>query len=278
MSGRSAVEVNVRESLPRAISLMYHDVVDPGRPDSSGFPGKGPAQYKLDWPLFERHLEVIAAAGKSPRGVMELAASDPPRDDWPLLLTFDDGGASAERIGSVLRDAECVGHFFITTERIGTPGFLDEGGVAGLAQMGHVIGTHSCSHHVPFSELSEEQLLEEWSRSIDVLTTIVGQPIVVGSVPGGYLSRRVARTAARSGLKALFTSEPVARSRELDGCLQLGRYAILAGTTPETVARLVRGSIAPRVRQLISWKVRGAAKAVLGDGYRTLRSRVLERA
>jgi peptidoglycan/xylan/chitin deacetylase (PgdA/CDA1 family) len=278
MAGRSAAEANLRESLQRAISLMYHDVIEPGRPDSSGFPGKGPARYKLDWPLFERHLEVVAQAGKSPRGVMELAASDSPRDDWPLLLTFDDGGASAERIGSVLRDAEWVGHFFITTERIGTPGFLDESGVARLAQMGHVVGTHSCSHHVPFSELSAEQLFEEWSHSIDVLRTIVGQPILVGSVPGGYLSRRVAGTAARSGLKALFTSEPVARSRELDGCLLLGRYAVLTETTPEAVRRLIQAEVAPRVRQLVSWKARGAAKAVLGDGYRALRSRVLERA
>jgi peptidoglycan/xylan/chitin deacetylase (PgdA/CDA1 family) len=257
---------------------MYHDVVDPGRPDSSGFPGKGPARYKLDWPLFERHLEFIAAAGKSPRGVTELAASDPPRDDWPLLLTFDDGGASAERVGSVLSANGWVGHFFVTVDRLGTQGFLDAAGVERVARMGHVIGTHSCSHHVPFSALSEEQLLDEWRRSVHALTEIVGETIVVGSVPGGYLSRRVFETAARSGLRALFTSEPVARSRELDGCLLLGRYAVLAETTPEAVRRLVNAELAPRARQLISWKARGAAKAVLGDGYRTLRSRVLERA
>jgi peptidoglycan/xylan/chitin deacetylase (PgdA/CDA1 family) len=255
---------------------MYHDVVEPQHADSSGFPGKGPARYKLDWPLFERHLEVIDAAGKSPRSVIALMASNRRDERWPLLLTFDDGGASAERIGTVLGDAGWVGHFFITADRIGTPGFLDEGGVERLARMGHVVGTHSCSHHVPFSQLSEEQLLEEWSRSIDVLREIVGQPIDVGSVPGGYLSRRVATTAARSGLKVLFTSEPIAHNRELDGCLLLGRYAVLAETSPEAVRRLVQGEIPPRVRQLISWKVRGAAKAVLGDRYRALRSRVLE--
>jgi peptidoglycan/xylan/chitin deacetylase (PgdA/CDA1 family) len=255
---------------------MYHDVVEPQQADSSGFPGKGPARYKLDWPLFERHLEVIDAAGKSPGSVTALMALNRQHEPWPLLLTFDDGGASAERIGSVLNDAGWVGHFFITADRIGTPGFLDEAGVERLAQAGHVVGTHSCSHHVPFSQLSEEQLLEEWSRSIDVLGAIAGQPIDVGSVPGGYLSRRVARTAAHSGMKALFTSEPVARSRELDDCLLLGRYAVLTETTPEAVRRLVQGELAPRVRQLISWRARGAAKAVLGDGYRALRSRVLE--
>jgi peptidoglycan/xylan/chitin deacetylase (PgdA/CDA1 family) len=257
---------------------MYHDVVEPQQVDSSGFPGKGPARYKLDWPLFERHLEVIAATGTKPLAVRELVASNGERGGWPLLLTFDDGGVSAERIGGALADAGWVGHFFVTVDRIGTAGFLDADGIDRLARMGHVVGTHSCSHHVPFSALSEEQLLEEWRRSIAVLAEIVGEPVVAGSVPGGYLSAGVARTAARSGLEALFTSEPVAASREVEGCLLLGRYAILAGTTPETVARLVRGAIGPRVRQLVSWKVRGAAKAVLGDGYRGLRSRVLERA
>jgi peptidoglycan/xylan/chitin deacetylase (PgdA/CDA1 family) len=277
MSGRSAAEVNVRESRPRAISLMYHDVVERDHPDSSGFPGKGPARYKLDWPLFERHLEVIAAAGKMPRSVAALTASRP-RGAWPLLLTFDDGGSSAERIGRLLSDAGWVGHFFVTVDRLGTPGFVDADAVERLARMGHVIGTHSCSHHVPFSELSEDQLVDEWRRSTDVLGEIVGRKIVVGSVPGGYLSRRVARTAAACGVNVLFTSQPVAATRELDGCRLLGRYAVLAGAPPDAVARLVRGELSPRVRQLVSWKARGLAKAVLGDGYRTLRSRFLERA
>lgn len=255
---------------------MYHDVVEPGSPDSSGFPGGGPARYKLEWPLFERHLEVIAAARKSPRSVTELAASGRSREDWPLLLTFDDGGASAERIGSVLSEAGWVGHFFVTVDRLGTPGFLDASGVERLARTGHVIGTHSCTHHVPFSELSEDQLLDEWRRSIEVLGEIVGTNVAVGSVPGGYLSPRVAETAARSGLEALFTSEPIAASQEQNGCLLLGRYTVLAGTTPEAVGSLVRGEVAPRVRQLVSWKLRGAAKGVLGERYRTLRSRVLE--
>jgi peptidoglycan/xylan/chitin deacetylase (PgdA/CDA1 family) len=257
---------------------MYHDVVERGSPDSSGFPGGGPARYKLDWPLFRRHLDAIAAAGRKPGSVMEIAGSGRAPRPWPLLLTFDDGGASAEHIGAALEDAGWIGHFFITVDRIGETGFLHESGVRRLARMGHVIGTHSCSHYVPFDRLPEDRLLEEWRRSIAVLSEIVGIPIVVGSVPGGYFSPRVGRTAAVSGIKALFTSEPVARTRQLDGCLQLGRYAVLAETSPSTVAQLAREEIGPRLRQLASWKARGVAKAVLGDSYRSLRSRLLENA
>jgi peptidoglycan/xylan/chitin deacetylase (PgdA/CDA1 family) len=257
---------------------MYHDVVEPGDPDASGFPGGGPARYKLDWPLFRRHLRAIAEAGGSPGDLARIeGASRRPRP-WPTFLTFDDGGISAEPVGAALTEAGWIGHFFITVDRIGTPGFLDRAGIERLARMGHVIGTHSCSHHVPFSELSEERLLEEWRRSIAVLSEIVGRPVVVGSVPGGYFSSRVGRSAAAAGLEALFTSEPVASCRRLDGCLVLGRYAMLAGTPPETVTRIVRGARAPRLRQLASWKTRAMAKAVLGNRYRALRARLLERA
>jgi peptidoglycan/xylan/chitin deacetylase (PgdA/CDA1 family) len=143
--------------------------------------------------------------------------------------------------------------------------------------MGHEIGTHSSSHYSPFNRLDDERLLEEWRRSAAVLAEIVRHPVRVGSVPGGYSSRRVERAAAESGLKALFTSEPLASSRAVAGCLVLGRYAILSDTTAGAVQRLARGEMQPRLRQLTSWKARSVAKAVLGDRYRTLRTRLLEK-
>jgi peptidoglycan/xylan/chitin deacetylase (PgdA/CDA1 family) len=262
--------------VPRVVSLMYHDVVDAGSADSTGFTGKGPARYKLDWDLFHAHLDAIAGAGARPASVLDMDAARRPRRQWPLILTFDDGGASAEQIGDALSAVGWIGHFFVTVDFLGRPGFLDEAGVRRLAQMGHVIGTHSCSHHVPFNGLPEERLLEEWRHSVSVLSEIVGGAVVVGSVPGGYSSRRVERTAARSGLQALFTSQPVASCRRVEGCLVLGRYAIVSGTSSKTVDRLVRGEAAPRLRQIFSWKAKGLAKLVLGDRYRALRTRLLE--
>jgi Polysaccharide deacetylase len=269
------LSLNPRRDVPHAVSLMYHDVVEAGSADSSGFTGKGPARYKLDWELFRSHLDAMAAAGGRPEDVLGIRAAGRSRR-WPLLLTFDDGGASAEQIGEVLSAKGFTGHFFVSTDFLGQPGFLDEAGVRELAEMGHVIGTHSCSHHVPFSGLSEDRLLDEWRRSLAALTEIVGNAVVVGSVPGGYSSRRVELAAAHSGLQALFTSQPVASVRRVDGCLVLGRYAILSGTGSEAVERLVRGDAVPRLRQLVSWKARGLAKLVLGDRYRALRTRLLE--
>ena len=40
-------------------SLMYHDVVEPGQADASGFPGGAAAHYKLDVAEFDTHLEAL---------------------------------------------------------------------------------------------------------------------------------------------------------------------------------------------------------------------------
>ena len=69
--------------------LLYHDVVEPESQDSAGFPGQLAARYKLAPPLFEAHLDAIAATGV--RIELVLPDSSPP----DAALTFDDAGASA---------------------------------------------------------------------------------------------------------------------------------------------------------------------------------------
>ena len=49
--------------MPRV--LTYHDVVEADF-DTSGFPGGGPAHYKLPRDEFTRHLGAIAATSVSP--------------------------------------------------------------------------------------------------------------------------------------------------------------------------------------------------------------------
>jgi peptidoglycan/xylan/chitin deacetylase (PgdA/CDA1 family) len=256
---------------------MYHDVVPHGAPDTSGFAGGGPARYKLSWDLFRAHLDAIGVATVRVENVLDVAGSVEQTPPWPVLLTFDDGGASAEQIGEALAAAGWLGHFFITVDRLGSRGFLDASGVRRLAEMGHEVGTHSCSHYTPFNRLDDKRLLEEWRRSKAALSEIIGRAVHVGSVPGGYSSRRVERAAAESELKALFTSEPLTSSHWVGPCLVLGRYAVLGDTTARTVGRLARGDTGPRLRQAASWKARGVAKAVLGGRYRALRTRLLEK-
>ena len=107
----------------RALSLMYHDIVDPGDWEASGFPGKSAASYKLECAEFVRHLDAIRAV--NPQASLA-------RPGWqasrPLFLTFDDGGASSLRAAELLEARGWRGHFFITTDWIGRTAFRNPSG------------------------------------------------------------------------------------------------------------------------------------------------------
>jgi peptidoglycan/xylan/chitin deacetylase (PgdA/CDA1 family) len=258
----------------KAIGLMYHDVVPPGEEDASGFPGAGPARYKLQPDRFALHLEAIAAAGRAATTTSEeLAASAQP----PLFLTFDDGGSSALAIADLLAEHGWKGHFFITTDRIDTPGFLSTQDLPRLRDGGHVIGSHSCSHPERMSRCSREELDREWTLSVARLAEILGAGVTCASVPGGYYATAVAQAAAASGITTLFTSEPTTRIRTVDGCRVVGRFAVLRGTPTGTVAALAAGRLPPRARQFASWNTKKVAKTVGGDTYVRFRRAVLAR-
>ena len=206
---------------------MYHDVVEPGR----GSADRSRSRYELERPLFERHLAAIAAAGRSPSNVADIRpGKERPAASavTPLYLTFDDGDASAIPVGKLLADAGWVGHFFIPSDFIGRPGYLDAAGVAALDEMGHVIGSHSCSHGsydaavggTPPRGMDSERRGPQRDHREQSLLRIRA---------GGYWSTAVARAAAWSGIEVLFTSEPIVSIHECDGSLLLGRYSVLAG-------------------------------------------------
>jgi len=242
---------------------MYHDIVERGDFSASGFPGAVPAVYKVDRKEFARHLEAIR---------------DERRPDGELLLTFDDGGLSAYAlIAGMLEQHGWRGYFFVTTDWIGRPGFLSAGQIRELDRRRHVIGSHSCSHPERMSRVPWKRLLEEWKASTDRLSEIVEHPVKVASVPGGYYSRRVAEAAAAAGIETLFTSEPTAHVRTVNGCRVLGRYTVQRGMGPEWPAGFAAGKLGPRLRQAMLWKAKALAKAVGGPLYPLLRAAILRK-
>ena len=120
--------------------------------------------------------------------------------------------------------------------------------------------------------------MEEWKRSTERLAEIVGHPVRVASVPGGYYSRKVAEAAAQVGIEMLFTSEPTARSQVVDGCRVLGRYVVRRGMGPEWPAGFAAGKVGPRLRQALSWKAKRVAKALGGGLYLRVREAMLKKA
>lgn len=237
-------------------TLMYHDVVLPGQADASGFPGGSAAHYKLDVAEFDAHLAALADSGLHFVAVTD-ATADNARG---CLLTFDDGGASAVAIAAALTRHGMVGHFLVTTAQIGQPGFVTADDVRRLHAGGHLIGSHSHTHPAEISQLDGTALAAEWTRSIGLLTALLGTPVTVASVPGGFYSPQVARAAASAGIRYLFTSEPTVRTQRVDGCLVLGRYTLWRGMPPQRAVALASGTGTTRERQWLAWNLKKPLK------------------
>jgi hypothetical protein len=240
-------------------ALMYHDVVPPGGEDSSGFPGRDAALYKVSPALFEQQLIAIARAAETPGKTL------------PPVLTFDDGGVSALRAADALERHGLIGHFFITVDYIGAKGFVGERDVRELHARGHVVGSHSCSHPLRMGHCSWSQLLDEWGRSRAVLGALIAADVTVASVPGGDFSPLVAEAAARTGFTRLFTSEPVSAAKEVSGLRVQGRFTIRRGTDVARAVALARGDGLPCARQRIIWTAKKLTKRVGGARYLELR-------
>ncbi len=243
-------------------ALIYHDVACVAELDRTGFPGPAAARYKLDVAAFEAHLDAIEATGVSVGSVSSGAGA---------ALTFDDGGASALLAAEMLERRGWRGQFFVTTGRIGTPGFLTAGEVSGLAGRGHEIGSHSDTHPTYMGTLTADQLAREWRVSRETLAAILGEPPGSAAVPGGFLSRAVVQEAARAGYRVLMTSQPSARPRRVDGMLVHGRFTIWAATPPARAAAYATGSAPARIGLWLGWQVKTVPKRVSPKAYEAAR-------
>jgi peptidoglycan/xylan/chitin deacetylase (PgdA/CDA1 family) len=255
---------------------MYHDVTAPGREDDSGFPGGDAARYKLEPQQFDAHVDAIRAA-RPDVAAIGIERADLEREPAPVIVTFDDGGASAMLIAERLDQVGWTGHFFVTGAYIGRRGFLTASELRDLVARGHVVGSHSYSHPLRMAALPPARLREEWTRSIAELSDMLSEPIRTASVPGGDYSLRVAQTAADAGVQYLFTSLPTARAERVGNMIVVGRYVVKRTTTAARVAAVASGSAAPRLQQLAWWQLKRAAKAVGGSAYLAVRGRILRR-
>ena len=253
----------------RVTSIMYHDVVDHGAYDASGFSGADANLYKVERDQFEAHLKAIARTRIAPANILDSLHGAP--NSSPLIITFDDGGVSAHSFVVEFFEAlSWPAHFFITAGFVDQPGFLTANQIQDLHRRGHVIGSHSYSHPA-MTYCDSQAIRDEWRKSVDLLSQIIGTKIRVASVPGGYYSREVARQAAEAGIEALFTSEPTTKVDVVEGCLVLGRYAIQRWMSPTTVMNLANGSGFARSRQVLLWNTKKVLKTLGGSQYLRLR-------
>jgi peptidoglycan/xylan/chitin deacetylase (PgdA/CDA1 family) len=277
----------------RAVSLLFHDVYRTD-PADSGFGSEAAHRYKLSLADFTAQLDRVAAvrqdsailvdghgedgaradapAPRPPRGeertgsasAQPLAASH----SLPWLITFDDGGVSYHTlIADQLESRGWRGHCFVSTDFTGRHGFLDAAQLRDLHARGHVIGSHSASHPARFSTLPYPAMVAEWRQSRDTLEDLLGAPVTVASVPGGYFSPAVARAAHEAGITVLFTSEPETTIEVDRGLTVIGRFTIRHGDAPDTASRFVQPAAWARTGAWVSWNAKALVKPVLGPSY-----------
>ncbi len=253
------------------IAIGFHDVVD----EIPFVPGHA-TMYTVERHVFGAHLAAIRsqAGADAVKRVDETASYD--RN--AVYLTADDGNVSnLTCIAPEVEKLRWIGHFFVTTNLIGRPGFLNAQQIRELHQRGHVVGSHSCSHPEWMANLTFNELGREWTDSCAVLNELIGTPTTVASVPGGYYSKKVAEAAAAAGIKVLFTSEPTTTEHLVNGCRVLGRYSVRRRTQPAVVGAIAAGMKWPRYQQAAAWFVNKAAKTIGGPLYLSARRIVLNR-
>lgn len=238
---------------PEIAGLMYHEVTDD--PRTSGFQRAGALPYTYTRSAFAAHLEAIASAPVKPQLVTDLPLGNG-KHGRHLLLTFDDGGASARYAAEQLEARGWRGHFFIITARIGERTFLKRADIVALRAAGHIVGTHSHTHPDIFRNLSREMMVTEWRVSCAILESLLGEPCAAASVPGGDISRTVLESVGEAGVRYLFTSEPYLRPELVGNTWVLGRVTLKSGVAPATIRELVafRGwQRAQLLRRLTGW-------------------------
>lgn len=205
--------------MSKTLALLYHEVIDDYL--ESGFQNKDNLAYMHKTDVFKKHVEIFKNQLKK--------QNNSKVENY--LLTFDDGGISNLKSAEILGENDLTAIYFITTNRIGTPGFLSENDIRNLNASGHSIGSHSHTHPMIFRTLTYPKMLEEWKKSKGILEGILEEEVLFCSVPGGDSDAKTYESAEEAGFRFIFDSEPIVESRFCKEAEIFGRFSVKAQTT-----------------------------------------------
>ena len=238
----------------KKLVLMYHDVYV-NSPHESGFDTNGANHYKISVKVFEEQLQVLSEM-----------VSNQQLDKSKILLTFDDGGVSFYNVIRPLLDKYgYVGHFYISTNYIGTQGFLTEMQVKSLYEGGHIVGSHSSSHPSNLSALSDYDRIREWQESVEKLNAICGCNTKEISIPNGFFSKKDIELFKQVGISTVYTSL-IGENKTIDGINVLGRIAVDAFTSIGTFKGMITGGWTFE-KLVIRQAILQTIKYILGNRY-----------
>ena len=191
--------------------LMYHRVTDT-MPNSA---------YSITPDSFAAHLKVLYDAGYTTLTVADMAQRLYDKKQLPhraVVLTFDDGWLEHARVvPKLLSEYAYTATFFVMGCHWGNKNYVDVNDVRALAESGHEIGGHSCTHDPSLSDVSRlddaqwPRIAGEALLSRSEIQSYVGIDIRSYAFPYGLTTATASLKLARYGLK--FLAETSAESR-----------------------------------------------------------------
>lgn len=246
---------------------MYHGIQASAEDDGLFDP-----VYSVSNANFTRHLDLMLEMGfQSQR--LDDALTNPAQK--PVVISFDDGDVTNyTKAFPLMKERDMVGEFFITTDRIGTPGSMDSDQLRSMLKAGMSIQGHGHTHRY-LSDLSSSEIEFELATCKQTLENICNQAVVSMALPGGRGNAEVTRIAKSMGYELLCTSEVGHNTLNSDR-FAIQRIPILATTSLEQLQQYLTAQGSAWRKIIAKQKLLGIVKQVLGNAnYDKLRGRLV---
>lgn len=245
--------------------LNYHAISEAG--------GGLDNPHHLPRRVLEAQLTRVRESGKSAVSWRQLGGHDD-GSSLKVAFTFDDGYRSDLDSAAMLARHGFDGLFFVSTSRIGAPGYLTGEEVVQLHRAGMGIGSHA-HHHEHMTLRAGAQLEAEFRQSKAILEDLLQAPVEHFSFPGGAYDDAVLATGRRCGYKYFHTSDWGVNGPRQRASGLFRRMSIINTQGPADIDALLaqRG----RYRRQAAFLAKELGKKLLSEeGYSRLRRAILQ--
>jgi peptidoglycan/xylan/chitin deacetylase (PgdA/CDA1 family) len=215
--------------------LLYHSVNDHAEPRDR--------RWTVSPVAFASHVDAIAASGRTPLLITELAEAlrgERPLPPRPLAITFDDGFADTYDAVAALSARGLSATVYVTSGEVGTATRLDAHGVVELARMPSVeIGAHAVRHR-HLDELDPRTADREVRHSKAQLEDMLGAGVDSFAYPHGAYDRNVRAAVVSAGYSSAAAVKN-SLSHERDDPFAIARWTVTAGTEARRIAGVLEG-------------------------------------
>ncbi len=256
LSGGSRARVKIH-GIP---VLLYHGIV-PGSDSVRGLSSRA-RRYLLSAADFHRQLDVLQHSAVRTCSLCDIRTCQVEEvGGAAVAISFDDGRRSDFIFAyPALAARGMTGEFFVTTNEIGKPGFLDWPEILEMCQAEMSFQSHG-TDHVDLRRLGVRDLRNQLEISKHTLEDRLGTAVSFLAVPYGLLNHRILDTARAVGYSAVCSS---VRWPAVPGSSLMGRIAIHWGDDVRTFRRIMekdwRFYLSTRLQEVLLSPVKSVAR------------------